>query len=80
MNLLAGSTGFLGRQILNELSLNELPTIALSRRKIMNLPKYAEQLIIDFKNLPNLQLPSIDNLFLCLGHPLYFHNVMGISG
>ena len=78
MNLLVGSTGFLGRQILNELSLNELPTIALSRRKIMNLPKCTEQLIINFENLPHLQLPSIDNLYLCLGHPLFFHNVMGI--
>ena len=78
MNLLAGSTGFLGRQILNKLSSNKLPTIALSRRNIINLPKYAEQLIIDFENLPNLQLPSIDNLYLCLGHPLLFHNVMGI--
>lgn len=78
MNLLAGSTGFLGRQILNELSLNKLPTIALTRRNIINLPKYVEQLIIDFENLPNLQLPSIDNLYLCLGHPLFFHNVMGI--
>ena len=78
MNLLVGSTGFLGRQILNELSLNKLPTIALNRRNIMNLPKFAEQLIIDFENLPQLQLPNIDNLYLCLGHPLFFHNVMGI--
>ena len=78
MNLLAGSTGFLGRHILNELSLNKLPTIALSRRRITKIPNYAEQLIIDFENLHNLRLPSIDNLYLCLGHPLFFHNVMGI--
>ena len=78
MNLLAGSTGFLGRHILNELSLNKLPTIALSRGRITNIPNYAEQLIIDFENLHNLRLPSIDNLYLCLGHPLFFHNVMGI--
>ena len=78
MNLLAGSTGFLGKEILIQLSINKLSTIALSRRHITNLPEYAEQLIIDFKNLTNLKLPRTDNLFLCLGHPLYFHNVMGI--
>ena len=78
MNLLVGSTGFLGKQILDELSLNKLPTIALTRRNITNLPKYTEQLIIDFENLSNLQLPSIDNIYLSLGHPLFFHNVIGI--
>tara|TARA_B100000902_G_scaffold366883_1_gene389002 strand:- start:140 stop:796 length:657 start_codon:yes stop_codon:yes gene_type:complete len=78
MNLLAGSTGFLGNEILKELSSTKNKTIALSRRNIENLPNDAEQLIIDFDKLSELDLPKIDNLFLSLGYPLFFHNVMGI--
>ena len=78
MNLLAGSTGFLGSKILNELSLSQNKTLALSRRMINTLPKNTEQLIIDFKKLSELELPQIDHVFLSLGYPLLFHNVMGI--
>ena len=78
MNLLAGSTGFLGNEILNELSSTNSKTIAISRRNIDYLPVDAEQLIVDFNKLSELDLPKIDNLFLSLGYPLYFHNVMGI--
>ena len=48
MNLLAGSTGFLGSKILKELGDNEVPTLALCRRAIPNLPNNARELIIDF--------------------------------
>ncbi|MEL0243893.1 MAG: hypothetical protein VW955_05585, partial [Gammaproteobacteria bacterium] len=78
MNLLAGSTGFLGNEILNELSSTNSKTIAISRRNIDYLPVDAEQLIVDFNKLSELDLPKIDNLFLSLGYPLYFHNVMGV--
>jgi len=78
MNLLAGSTGFLGNEILKELSSTKCETIAISRRNIDYLPVDAEQLIVDFNKLSELDLPKIDNLFLSLGCPLYFHNVMGI--
>jgi len=78
MNLLAGSTGFLGNEILKELSSTKSETIAISRRNIDYLPVDAEQLIVDFNKLSELDLPKIDNLFLSLGYPLYFHNVMGI--
>ena len=78
MNLLAGSTGFLGNKILNELSLSQNEALALSRRKINTLPKNTEQMIIDFKKLSELELPQIDHVFLSLGFPLFFHNVMGI--
>ena len=78
MNLLAGSTGFLGSKILFELSLSQIETLALSRRKINPLPKNTEQKIIDFKKLSELELPQIDHIFLSLGFPLLFHNVMGI--
>ena len=78
MNLLAGSTGFLGNEILKELSSIKNKTIAISRRNIDYLPDDAEQLIVDFNKLSELDLPKIDNLFLSLGYPLYFHNVMGV--
>ena len=78
MNLLAGSTGFLGNKILNELSLSQRKTLSLSRRKIDNLPKNAEQQIIDFKKITELELPEVDHVFLSLGFPLLYHNVMGV--
>ena len=78
MNLLAGSTGFLGNKILNELSLSQRKTLSLSRRKIDNLPKNTEQQIIDFKKITELKLPEIDHVFLSLGFPLFYHNVMGV--
>ena len=78
MNLLAGSTGFLGSEILKELSFTENKTLALCRRNIDKLPFNTEQLILDFNRLSELDIPEIDHLFLSLGYPLYFHNVMGI--
>ena len=78
MNLLAGSTGFLGSEILKELSFTENKTLALCRRNIDNLPFNTQQLILDFNRLSELDIPEIDHLFLSLGYPLYFHNVMGI--
>ena len=78
MNLLAGSTGFLGNEILKELSSTKNKTIAICRRDIDYLPVDAEQLIVDFNKLSELDLPKMDNLFLSLGYPLYFHNVMGV--
>ena len=49
MNLLAGSTGFLGNNILKELGFNKSPTIALGRSAVSNLPDDAEELLIDFE-------------------------------
>ena len=76
INLLAGSTGFLGNDILKELGANESPTIALGRRTIPNLPDSAQELIIDFDSLSELEIPHIDHVYLSLGYPLYYHNVM----
>ena len=77
MNLLAGSTGFLGNEILKELGGIESQTVALSRRAILNLPDNAEELIIDFDNLSELEIPNVNHVYLSLGYPLYYHNVMG---
>tara|TARA_Y100000816_G_scaffold253957_1_gene205840 strand:+ start:1352 stop:1999 length:648 start_codon:yes stop_codon:yes gene_type:complete len=78
MNLLAGSTGFLGNNILKDLGFNKSPTIALGRKAIPNLPKDSEELLIDFDNLDQLTLPEIDHVYLSLGYPLIYHNVMGL--
>ena len=77
MNLLAGSTGFLGNEVLKELGGIESQTVALSRRAILNLPDNAQELIIDFDNLSELEIPNINHVYLSLGYPLYYHNVMG---
>ena len=78
MYLLAGSTGFLGNNILKELGAMDVPSIALGRRKIPNLPKSSKELVIDFNYLTSIDLPHIDHVYLSLGHPLYYHNVIGL--
>jgi Predicted nucleoside-diphosphate-sugar epimerases len=77
MDLLAGSTGFLGNEILKILGIKEIPTIALGRRSVPNLPDSAQELIIDFNHLKKINFPNIDHVYLSLGYPLYFQNVMG---
>ena len=77
INLLVGSTGFLGNKILKELGVKNSFTIALGRRPIPNLPNSAEELIIDFSHLKSIDFSNIDHVYLSLGYPLYFHNVMG---
>ena len=79
VSLLAGSTGFLGNEILKELGKEEGSIFALSRRRVPNLPSNAKELIIDFNNLSEeLNLQNIEHLYLSLGQALYFHNVMGL--
>ena len=78
MYLLAGATGFLGNNILKELGAMDVPSIALGRREIPNLPKSSKELVIDFNYLTSIDLPHIDHVYLSLGHPLYYHNVIGL--
>ena len=78
MNLLAGSTGFLGSNILKELGFNKSPTLALGRRAIPNLPDNSQELLINFENLDQLSLSNIKHVYLSLGYPLIYHNVMGL--
>ena len=80
MHLLAGSTGFLGNEILRILGVKDIYTIALGRRTIPNLPDSVEELIIDFNNIKTITFPSIDHVYLSLGYPLYYQNVMGFMG
>ena len=78
MNLLAGSTGFLGNNILKELGFNKSPTLALGRTEIPNLPDKSQELLINFENLDQLSLSNINHVYLSLGYPLIYHNVMGL--
>ena len=78
MNLLAGSTGFLGNNILKELGFNKSLTLALGRREIPNLPDKSQELLINFENLDQLSLSNINHVYLSLGYPLIYHNVMGL--
>jgi len=77
MHLIAGSTGFLGNKILRALGAQDVPTVALGRRAIPNLSNNAKELIIDFNELNKISFPNIDHVYLSLGYPLYFQNVMG---
>ena len=56
MNLLAGSTGFLGNEILKAIGIQGIPTLALSRRPIVNLPSCDDELIIDFNAISELEI------------------------
>ena len=78
MNLFAGSTGFLGNNILKELGFNKSPTLALGRREIPNLPDTSQELLINFKKLDQLSLSNINHVYLSLGYPLIYYNVMGL--
>ena len=60
MNLLAGSTGFLGNEILKVIGVQGIPTLALSRRPIVNLPSCADELIIDFNAISELEIQNIN--------------------
>ena len=48
--LVLGSTGLVGNRLIQHLSRNNLEAIALTRRKIKNLPNNINELIIDFNS------------------------------
>ena len=64
--LVAGSTGLIGKNLVNILSANN-DVIALARRNYQ-FPKNVEQLILDYDK--NYELPKADHLFICLGFPV----------
>ena len=49
-HLILGATGLIGRKLVNQLSLSK-KTIALTRRKINDLPSNVSELLIDFDSL-----------------------------
>ena len=70
VSLIAGSTGFLGSKILNYLQKEDQKIYSLSRKKNKINSINIEEIITDFDDLDNLELPKIDHVYLCLGYEL----------
>ena len=64
--LVAGSTGLIGKNLINILS-KDSPVTALTRRNF-NFPDNVTKKIVDFEN--GYDLPRADHLFICLGFPV----------
>ena len=70
VSLIAGSTGFLGSKILNYLQKEDQKIYCLSRKKNKINSINIDEIITDFEDLDNLELPKIDHVYLCLGYEL----------
>tara|TARA_B100000795_G_scaffold142082_1_gene106381 strand:- start:76 stop:714 length:639 start_codon:yes stop_codon:yes gene_type:complete len=67
-SIIAGSTGLIGRNVIEVLSNKKQSAIALTRRSIPNLPPNVTEMIIDFDAFEKIgSLPSCNNIFICLG-------------
>ena len=64
--LVAGSTGLIGKNLINILS-KDSPVTALTRRNF-NFPDNVTEKIVDFDN--EYDLPRAEHLFICLGFPV----------
>ena len=68
ISIIAGSTGLIGRNILEILCNKQESVIALTRRSISDLPINANQLVIDFDSFESSgSLPLCNHVFICLG-------------
>ena len=68
ISIIAGSTGLVGRNVLEILCNKQESVIALTRRPIADLPTNANQLVIDFDSFEkNGSLPPCNHVFICLG-------------
>ena len=68
ISIIAGSTGLIGRNVLEILCNKQESVIALTRRSISDLPSNANQLVIDFDSFEkNGSLPPCNHIFICLG-------------
>jgi len=67
-SIIAGSSGLVGNNILNQLCENNHNVIAINRKEVLGLPSKANELVIDFESfLIDGVLPACDHIFLCLG-------------
>ena len=67
-SIIAGSSGLVGYNILNQLCDKNHKVVAITRKSISSLPTNASELIIDFESfLIEGSLPDCDHVFLCLG-------------
>ena len=69
-SLIFGSTGFIGTKVVSHLKNFEGSTITISRKKNPDFGSYVDQIIVEDFNLTNIDLPKIDNVFICLGTKL----------
>ena len=68
LSIIAGSTGLVGKNILNQLCEDNHNVIAISRKTFSGLHPKATELIIDFESfLIDGSLPKCNHVFLCLG-------------
>ena len=68
VSIIAGSTGLIGRNVLEVLCSKQESVIALTRRPISDLPTNANELILDFDSFEkNGSLPTCNHVFICLG-------------
>ena len=68
ISIVAGSTGLIGRNVVEILCNKQESVIALTRRTVSDLPINANQLVIDFDSfVKNGSLPSCNHAFICLG-------------
>ena len=68
LSIIAGPTGLVGNNILNQLCEDNHNVIAISRKPILGLPPKATELVIDFESfLIDGSLPACNHVFLCLG-------------
>ena len=67
-SIVLGSTGLIGKHLLNYLGEKDLSVIAITRRSIKDIPKNASPMIIDFDEfLDQGHLPGCEHIYICLG-------------
>jgi len=77
ISLIAGSTGFVGNQVLSILKEREGHVFSLSRKRIEHSTNNIEELIINFDELlESYDLPNVNHVYLCLGHELNGLNLL----
>ncbi len=66
--MVVGSTGLVGRHVVEQLTAQRIPVIALTRRPVVDFPDGSEQLLVDFNALlGGAELPACQHLYICLG-------------
>ena len=66
--IVIGSTGLVGRLLVNELTKKNISTIAVTRRPIKNNYNGNSLFEVDFNSaLDNKKLPLCDHIYICLG-------------
>lgn len=68
LSIIAGSSGLVGNNILNQLCEDNHNVIAISRKPISGLHPKSTELVIDFESfLIDGSLPACNHVFICLG-------------